>query len=59
MTALAIKILLAFVNLAAGLLKMKCLECGKRLKLKLVSSGTEKSIECSCCWRLSASRGHG
>jgi hypothetical protein len=46
----AISVLLGFVNLLAAARKLKCFDCGKRLRLKLVKKDGVCSIECSCCW---------
>ncbi len=47
----ALTILLALVNLVSRVASLKCFECKKRLRLRVVRRNGETSIECSCCWK--------
>lgn len=54
MLVVALNFALALVNAIAAFLKLRCFECGKRLRLRFVKRPSDgaTSIECFCCWQL-------
>lgn len=48
---------LGIINLLTAILKIKCFECGKKLRLAIVRNDNtgQRSIECRCCWKIANS----
>jgi hypothetical protein len=51
---LLLKCVVAMGNLLSRIAGLRCFECGKGLRLKVVAKNGQTSIECSCCWKLTA-----